>query len=183
MLIAGLGLGGAETVVRLLADAIDRDRFNVILGCVKGLGSAGKELVAAGADIVCLADPSKQGTDYLTSLKLRKEVRSRRIDVVHTHTVDALVDTGLCKRGMPRLRTIHTLHFGNYPHLPSSHLWMERVFSKLSTRLIAVGENQRRQTRRHGFGDSRIGMVRNGVPEASATRDDSFRPGSAPATA
>jgi glycosyltransferase involved in cell wall biosynthesis len=176
MLIAGLGLGGAETVVRLLAEAIDRQRFNVILGCVKGLGSAGEQLVAAGADIVCLSDPTKKGTDYLRSLKLRQEVRERKIDVVHTHTTDALVDTGLCKLGMPRLRTIHTFHFGNYPHLPSRHLWLERIFSKLSTRLIAVGENQRQQIRAvYGFGDGRIGMVRNGVPEAATTRDDSFR--------
>jgi glycosyltransferase involved in cell wall biosynthesis len=176
MLIAGLGLGGAETVVRLLAEAIDRDRFNVILGCVKGLGSAGEALAAAGADIVCLSDPSKKGTDYLRSLTLRREVRSRRIDIVHTHTTDALVDSGLCKLGMPRLRTIHTFHFGNYPHLPSRHLWLERVFSKLSTRLIAVGEHQRRQIQAvYGFADRRIGMVRNGVPEESATRDDSFR--------
>jgi glycosyltransferase involved in cell wall biosynthesis len=176
MLIAGLGLGGAETVVRLLAGAIDRDRFNVILGCVKGLGSAGEELVAAGADIVCLSDPSREGTDYLRSLKLRQEVKARQIDVVHTHTTDALVDTALCKLTMPRLRTMHTFHFGNYPHLPSRHLWLERVFSKVPTRLIAVGENQRRQIQAvYGFGDDRIGMVWNGVPEAKATHDDSFR--------
>jgi len=176
MLIAGLGLGGAETVVRLLAGAIDHDRFNVILGCVKGLGSVGQELAAAGADIVCLSDPSKQGTDYLRSRKLRQVVRTRGIQIVHTHTTDALVDTGLCKLVTPRLRTIHTFHFGNYPHLPSRHLWLERVFSKLATRLVAVGEIQRRQIQAvYGFRDNRIGMVWNGVPEASAARDDSFR--------
>jgi glycosyltransferase involved in cell wall biosynthesis len=176
MLIAGLGLGGAETVVRLLAGAIDRNRFNVILGCVKGLGIAGQELVAAGADIVCLTDPAKQGTDYLRSRKLCQEVRARGIQIVHTHTTDALVDSGLCKLVTPRVRTLHTFHFGNYPHLPSRHLWMERIFSKLATRLVAVGEIQRGQIKAvYGFRDDRIGMVWNGVPEASPARDDSFR--------
>jgi glycosyltransferase involved in cell wall biosynthesis len=176
MLIAGLGLGGAETVVRHLAETIDRDRFNVILGCVKGLGSAGRELVAAGADIVCLSNPAKQGTDYLRSWKLRKEVGARDIHIVHTHSTDALVDAALCKLTMPRLRVIHTFHFGNYPHLKSRHQWLERTFSKVATRLVAVGRVQRAQIQAlYGFRDDRIGVIWNGVTAAAPKRDDAFR--------
>jgi glycosyltransferase involved in cell wall biosynthesis len=176
MLIAGLGLGGAETVIRHLADAVDKDRFNVILGCVKGLGIAGRELVAAGADIVCLADPAKQGTDYLRSFRLRDVVRARGIQIVHTHSTDALVDAGLCKLMMPRLRMIHTFHFGNYPHIKRSHMWMEKIFSKVSTRLVAVGNVQRAQLQAlYGFRDDRIEMVWNGVTHAAPKHDDSFR--------
>ncbi len=176
MLITGLGLGGAETVVRHLAAAIDKDRFNIILGCVKGFGSVGEELVAAGADIVCLANPDKQGTDYLRFLKLREIVRERGIQIVHTHSTDALVDAGTCKLTMPRLRVIHTFHFGNYPHIKSTHKWMERTFSKVATRLVAVGKVQRAQLQAmYGFRDDRIDMVWNGVTPASPKHDESFR--------
>ena len=34
---------------------------------------------------------------------------------------------------MPRLKVVHTFHFGNYPHTRPRILWMERVFSRLAT--------------------------------------------------
>jgi glycosyltransferase involved in cell wall biosynthesis len=176
MLISGLGLGGAETVVRHLAQAIDPTRFNVILGCVKELGIVGRELVAGGADIVCLSDPRKTRVDYLRSRKLRAELRARHVDIVHTHSTDALVDAGLCKLTMPRLRVVHTFHFGNYPHLSGRVLWMERLFSKLATRLVAVGKIQRAQIQSvYGFADDRIGMVWNGVDRVPVRPGDPFR--------
>ena len=176
MLISGLGLGGAETVIRHLVQGIDSQRFTVTIGCVKELGVVGRELARAGVDIVSLSDASKQGTDYLTAWKLREVVRSRGIQIVHTHSTDALADAAMCKLTMPRLRIVHTFHYGNYPHLRKRQLWMERIFSKMATRLVAVGEVQRAQLKSvYGFRDDRIGMVWNGVAPASAKGADSFR--------
>jgi glycosyltransferase involved in cell wall biosynthesis len=77
---------------------------------------------------------------------------------------------------MPRLRIIHTFHFGNYPNLGKRRMWMERVSSRLATRLVAVGESQRAQIRAaYGFREDRIGMVRNGVALASPKPGDAFR--------
>jgi glycosyltransferase involved in cell wall biosynthesis len=123
-----------------------------------------------------LSDASKQRTDYLTAWRLREVVRSRRIRIVHTHSTEALVDAGLCKLIMPRLRIIHTFHFGNYPHLRRRLMWMERTFSKMASRLVAVGEIQRAQLKSaYGFRDDRIRMVWNGVAKGSTRGDDSFR--------
>ncbi|MDH4063546.1 MAG: glycosyltransferase, partial [Acidobacteriota bacterium] len=176
ILASGLGLGGAETVIRHLAQAIDPQRFNVTIGCVKTLGVVGRELAAAGSDIVCLTDPNRQGVDYFTAFELRRVVRSRRIQVIHTHTTDALADAVVCKLMTPRLKVVHTFHFGNYPHIGDRILWMERIFSKAADRIVAVGEVQRRQIRSvFGFREDRIGMIWNGVLTDAPTSDVSFR--------
>ncbi|MEP7118286.1 MAG: glycosyltransferase [Acidobacteriota bacterium] len=176
ILSAGLGLGGAETVIRHLAQAIDPKRFNITIGCIKTLGLMGEKLKAEGVDIVTLASPDKQ-VDYLTALALRKLIRARGIQVVHSHTTDGLADAALCKVMSPGLKVIHTFHFGNYPHTGSKRLlWMERVFSRLTNKLVAVGEVQRSQIRKaFALRASQIGMIWNGVQAASPATDPTFR--------
>jgi glycosyltransferase involved in cell wall biosynthesis len=53
---------------------------------------------------------------------------------------------------------------------------MESLFSRLATRLLAVGEAQRQQLRNvYRFRDRTIGTVLNGVMKACGTDDGSFR--------
>jgi len=76
---------------------------------------------------------------------------------------------------MPRLKLVHTFHYGNYPHRERKLMWLERIFSKLVNRLIAVGEMQRRQLiKLYGFTEQKIGMVRNGI-STSCHNEASFR--------
>jgi glycosyltransferase involved in cell wall biosynthesis len=175
ILAAGLGFGGAETVIHHLSDAIDPRRFKVTLGCVKTLGPVGRALAEKNADIVCLANPNKQ-VDYFTSLELRRVVRARGIDLIHTHTTDALADAAICKLMVPSLKVVHTFHFGNYPHIGSRNLFMERVCSRAADRLVAVGEIQRRQIRSvFGVGEQRVDLIWNGVPPFAPAIDTTFR--------
>ena len=78
---------------------------------------------------------------------------------------------------MPRIRTLHTFHFGNYPHRPQGALWMERVGCRLADRLVAVGQAQREQiVAAHKVSPDAIGVVRNGVRlPASGGGDPEFR--------
>jgi glycosyltransferase involved in cell wall biosynthesis len=176
ILASGLGFGGAETVIRHMAQAIDRDRFNLTLGCVKTLGPVGRELADAGADIVCLTDPDRKGVDYFTWLTLRRIVRAKGIQLVHTHTTDGLADAAVCKLTMPSLKVVHTFHFGNYPHVGTNNLRLEKLASKMADRLIAVGEVQRGQIRNvFGFNDARLGMIWNGVLPAVPAAGQPFR--------
>ena len=128
ILVAGLNIGGAEVVIKHLVYAIDRNRFNVTICCIKTLGVIGEKLRQDGFDVVVLNAEGKSGTDYLTFVKLRRLIRNRRIDVVHSHTTDALADAAMCRLTMPRLKLVHTFHFGNYPHANRQNLRIERVF-------------------------------------------------------
>jgi glycosyltransferase involved in cell wall biosynthesis len=173
---SSLWIGGAETVIRHLAETIDRSRFNVVVYCLRQRGHIGDEMARAGIEVAGASEGAPPRTDYFTFLKLLKFIRERNIDVVHTHTAHGLVDATLCKIARPRLKVVHTFHFGNYPHTRPRIIWMERVFSRLADRLFAVGEVQRRQIRRvHGLSDRAIATMWNGVPLPAASRDGSYR--------
>lgn len=172
---AGLGVGGAEVVIQSLAQTIDRSRFNVIVCCLKVQGMIGDRLVREGIEVVVLKEPHETQVNYLLFLRLRKLLKSRNVRVIHTHTTDALADAAMCKLLAPSLKVVHTFHFGNYPHKSRAELWLERVFSRVVTRLYAVGETQRRQLRNvFGFSEKRLRRVYNGVVFATP-RDGGFR--------
>lgn len=175
MIVAShLWIGGAETVIQHLAESIDRRRFNVTVCCLKQRGTVGDELARRGIEIISLSDDGK--TDYFSFRKLLKVLLAGRIDVVHTHTTHALVDSCLCSFIVPRLKIVHTFHFGNYPHTSPRILWMERLGARIADRLVAVGEVQRKQIQAvYGLRDDRIGTVYNGVPIRSSQGDPGFR--------
>jgi glycosyltransferase involved in cell wall biosynthesis len=173
---SSLWIGGAETVIRHLAHAIDRLRFNVTVCHLKQRGHVGEELARSGIDIIGVSDGDGSKVDYLSFLKLLRVIRAKAIDVVHTHTTHGLTDAALCKLLMPRLRIVHTFHFGNYPHTRARLMWLERIFSRMADRLIAVGDVQRNQIRNvYHFPDTRIGTIWNGVTWPTGSGDPSFR--------
>lgn len=173
---AGLGIGGAEVVIQRLAESLDRERFNLTICCLKMLGPIGEALAGQGHEILVLADPANPKHGLLTFLKLRKLIRSRRIDVVHTHTSDALLDAGLCRLLDRRMRLVHTFHFGNYPHRSGSRKWLERIGSRFADQLVAVGDTQRQQIlATYGFRPEGITRVWNGVARPQGRDLESFR--------
>lgn len=173
---SSLWIGGAETVIRHLAQTIDRRRFNVTVCYLKQRGHIGDEIAREGIDIVGIPKPAHSDIDYFSFIKLLKVIRAKRIDIVHTHTTHGLVDSCLCKGFIPRLRVVHTFHFGNYPHTATRILWMERFFSRVANRLIAVGDVQRKQLQAvYGFADRRISTIWNGVTIPSGSGDPAFR--------
>ncbi|MEZ5287595.1 MAG: glycosyltransferase [Vicinamibacterales bacterium] len=164
LLTTGLGIGGAEIVVRDLARTLDPDRFDVSICCLRVLGPIGRELEAEGIDITVLPDAEHDRADYFAFVKLRRLLRAKRIDIVHSHTTNALNDGAVCRMLTPGVRLVHTFHFGNYPHRARKILWMERVFSRMADRLVAVGTVQREQVAAMlGTAPDRIEVVRNGV--------------------
>ena len=174
--VAGLNIGGAEVVIKHLVKAIDRQRFYVIVCCIKVCGTIGDELAKEGVEIYTLSRAGEHKVDYFTFVKMMRLIRDKRIDVVHSHTADALADAAVCKLMIPRLKLVHTFHYGNYPNLKWRSMWIEHVFSRLANRLIAVGEVQRQQIRQvFHFPEGRIARVWNGISYSIDKRDDSFR--------
>lgn len=175
--IDGLGLGGAEMVVRDLARFLDRDRFDVCICCTRGLGgSIGEELVRDGLDVFVLPGRQDGRVDYLTALKFRRAVKDKHVDIVHTHALPALLDAGPCRLTMPRLKVVHTFHFGNYPYDSWRYHIMEGLCSRAVDKLIAVGWEQRRRIQAaYRLSDSRIGVIWNGVTVAAPMTEAPFR--------
>lgn len=173
---SSLWIGGAEMVMRHLAETIDRSRFRVSVYCVKERGQIGDEMARAGIEMLGATGSGKPEVSYLSFTRLLKVIRERRIDVIHTHTVDGLVDGAFCRLLMPRLRLVHTFHFGNYPHMYRHFLWMERIFSRCADRLLSVGEVQQRQIRRAlRLSGAAMRTIYNGVPLGALPADTSFK--------
>ena len=70
---SSLWVGGAETVVRHLAETIDRRLFTVTVCHLKQRGVVGDEIANLGIDIIGVEGSSTK-VDYFTSLKLLKIV-------------------------------------------------------------------------------------------------------------
>ena len=127
-----LHIGGAEVVIQRIAHTIDRRLFNLTICCMKMRGSIGDSLAEEGFEIIVLSNPDKPTVRYLTTIKLLKLLRSRRIDIIHTHTTDAFFEAAVCSLLLPRIRLVHTFHFGNYPHITTQRKWMEGFGSRLA---------------------------------------------------
>ena len=115
--IAGLNIGGAEVMIKHLVRSLNKFRFNITVCCIKVCGIIGNELLKDGYEVVCLSESDDYKVDYLTFLKLLRIIRAKKIDIIHTHSKDALADAAVCKLLLPRLKLIHTFHFGNYLNL------------------------------------------------------------------
>jgi len=171
LVIDSLWGAGAELVVCNLCRHLDKEIFDVSVCHLKSQGIRGKELQASGFDVFGLPKSSLK-VDYLSFLKLRRAVKDREIDIVHSHSTDSLIDASLCKLTMRGLKTVHTFHFGNYPNYEKKYLTLERIFCRIPDRLVAVGNNQQKAIQKtFNISDSRISTVLNGVVKKEGNTD------------
>lgn len=164
LLNSTLFIGGAENVIAMLCQHLDTSRYNVCVGYLKDCGTVGDQLRAEGVEVVPISATRKGRVDYLSAMHLRRFIRRRKIDLVHSHDIHSLVDGAIARLTNRRVRHVHTFHFGNYPHRPRRYLWLERIFSRVPDQLVAVGNNQRAAIERAlGIRSERLQVLWNGV--------------------
>lgn len=164
LLNSTLHIGGAENVIATLCRRLSRQRFNVVVGYLKQCGIVGELLQREGCEVVGVMPPTNRLLRYFSFLGLRRLIHARRIDVVHTHDLHSFIDASLCRLLMPRLRVVHTFHFGNYPHQRRRYLAIQKLLWRAPDRLIAVSHAQQKaiqQTFR--IPTHRIETIWNGV--------------------
>lgn len=174
ILIVGsvLSGGGAERVIANIARHIDQDRFNLTICHLKRIGEIGEELTSGGFHVVGVSPSGNPATRYLSFLKLRKIVTDNHIELIHSHDTHALVDSALVRATLPRVKMVHTFHFGNYPYEVKRYMLLEKTFSRLANRLVAVGIEQCKALREaYGIRPDRIVVLHNGVEWSGAKPD------------
>jgi glycosyltransferase involved in cell wall biosynthesis len=166
MVNSTLHIGGAERVAASLATHIDRTRLDVSACYLKQAGLMAQEMLRDGVDLQPVPGLAPGRRDYFTFLKLRALIRARGIEVIHTHDVRGLVDGALCRLISPRLRHVHTFHYGNYPERTATSRRIERALWRVPDALIAVGHEQARAIRGlYGIPASRLRVIWNGVED------------------
>ncbi len=164
LLIDSLSGGGAELVVANLCRNIDRKRFNVTVCVLKMLAERGEDLQKAGYEVIELPKNQYKIGKYLSSLMLRRIVRDKKIDLIHTHSTHGLIDGGILNFFNRKVRHVHTFHYGNYPHINKKMLALEMIFSRMPDKLVAVGKEQREIIAKVFFHpQKRIETVWNGI--------------------
>lgn len=167
LLNSTLGIGGAENVTAALCRGLDRELYDVTVAHLKWRGAVGDELFQGGYDVVSLeSDRTTDRADYLSSLRLRKFLKFRRVDLVHTNDLHAMIDAAISRLTVPHVRMVNTFHYGNYPHTNRRYHLAEKCLSRVPDCLVAVGETQRdRLQATYGYGPGRLKVIRNGVPD------------------
>ena len=163
MVNSTLHIGGAEQVAANLTKHMDRRQFDVTACFLKENGIVGKQMLEAGVDLIPI--PGYRGKkDYFTALKLRRLIKQRRIQLLHSHDIHGLMDAAFCRLTVPGLRHVHTFHFGNYPHISPRYARIERLLWRVPDALIAVGHEQAATIRKlHNIPAERMQVIWNGT--------------------
>lgn len=176
LLTSSLSLGGAEQVIANLARYLDRSRFNVTICHLKDRGLIGERLEEDGYDVVGVERVQQWPGRYFSFLKLSRIIRDRSIGLIHSHTTYSLIDSSFCKLINPGIKTLHTFHYGNYPHVPRKYLLSEGLLCRVPNRLIAVGVEQGEIIRRtYHLADDRVTVVPNGVEPVEGQIDEDIK--------
>lgn len=164
MLIRTLSGGGAELVVETLCAGLDASEFDVRVCELNGNGEKARTLSASGYQVYSLSPIGTPLSLPVRLRRLRRVISGNDIELVHSHSTDSLADAAMCSRFGRRFRHVHTFHFGNYPHLDSLHLRLERLFRRFPDELVAVGQNQAVSIAdTYEMDVSRIRVIWNGV--------------------
>lgn len=159
-----LHIGGAEEVSANLCKNIDRERFSISVCCLKERGVVADRIEKQGIPVFSISKRKSCKTDYWTSLKLLKLIREQSIHIVHSHDFHALLDCSICKILSPKLKFIHTYHYGNYPNRQKPIRYFEKLTWRIPDKLVAVSNNQKVNIcDLYKIPDNRINTVWNGV--------------------
>jgi glycosyltransferase involved in cell wall biosynthesis len=134
-----LAIGGLQQVVVNLCRTIDRNKFHTTVLCLRALGPLVEEIERLGIKVILL--PQKEsGTDYFSFFKVAKILRKERIQVIHTHNTQPLLDgtIGAILSG-GRQRIIHTDHARQFPD-KKRYMFAEWCMSHFVYKVVGVSE-------------------------------------------
>ena len=181
--ITSLDADGAQTLLMDFASRCPAHRCSNLVAFLVGSGKLAGEDRYAGVEV---ADLTRGGAFDLRSLfRLKRLIRTRRIDLVHTH----LVHGGILGRFAARLggvrRVVTTRHYGTEQKERSLLYRLEDRMTRRSGRVIAISEAVRRHLEDRGIAPAeRIRVIHNALdPELFGDQPSPARtdPGRAPA--
>ncbi len=179
-LIDDLNYGGAEQVVVDLSVGLEKRGHDVVLCCLRDLGTKSVDLTEAKAAGVELVELHKPDGMHLPSLrKLIALLRERRIDVVHTHNHLVHHYGAVAGRVTGARAILNTLH--GTASLQGSARWSQWLFyasGLIGHRIVAVGDQVQEALRDYfHFPAGRTAIVENGVELKRFLRIDRRAPG------
>lgn len=169
-----LDFGGAETMIVDIVENIDHELFEVVVCCINKKGSLGEDLAKKGHKLYEVRKEIDKQSYFSLAKRIKEIIKAENPDIVHSHCDSALIDIGpiyTLNRKLPPL--IHTFHFGNYPHIAKKYIYLQMLFTKFVTQLVAVGTNQKdRIVETMKINPDRIHTILNGVSDNDYIDDE-----------
>jgi glycosyltransferase involved in cell wall biosynthesis len=168
-LIHGLGLGGAQQVIKFLVAGRTAGFEHVVLSCHGGVFQ--EQLEAAGAEVEIVRRRLPKFDPFWVAA-LAQALQRRQVDVVHGHLFGDSLHGYLAARRLGLLPMVMTLHNATAAR---SHLQLfgYRQLLKARTRPVACAEFVRRSfVERMGPLAERIVTINNGLPAPKGVRPD-----------
>jgi len=167
-------LGGGQTALLLIAENIDRSRFEVIISS-GGDGPLAEEARKKGIVYVPVSLGKRLSLGPL--VEIAGVLKEKKIDILHTHGgIAGLYGRSAARRArtpavVHTLHGIHYLHYRN-PSLRWLYVLLERMYSRSTDRLILVCQSDLRQARTHRLApEEKMTVIMNGTdfrPELGA---------------
>lgn len=158
--VIGLNQGGVQQAVLNLFRGLDVSRFEPIACAIENSGAIGREIEAAGFEVVTLGYKRQP---WLTINALRRLMQERQIDIVHASSYHASFYgriAGLLA-GVPILISHEHVIFENHRW---QREWANRLLAPKTAAFIAVGALVGHQVRNwYGYPDDKIKVIHNGV--------------------
>ena len=159
MQVAGAEMLVADTITRI-GSALDPVVF-----CLDSVGQLGERMLKRGIPIIAYG--RKSGLDLSVSRRMAKDIKARRIEVLHAHQYTPFFYGAIAARlsGVSP-KVVFTEHGRHYPDLVSAkRRWANRLLlDRLADDVNAVCEfSAQSLSERDGFRASRIHVIQNGI--------------------
>jgi glycosyltransferase involved in cell wall biosynthesis len=157
-------VAGAEVLVAETIRALG-NRLDPVIFCLDAIGPLGEALQSQRVPVVTFA--RRPGHDWRVAWQMARELRRRRIQVIHAHQYTPFFYSALARvlaGGRPRL--IFTEHGRHYPDVvrPARRGVNRWLLSRLATEANAVCAFSARALREvDGFSNVRVGVIENGI--------------------
>ncbi len=161
LLTVGLGVGGAEEIIRQALPLIEEDGFDATLWSLKKEGRLLREIREAGGRAEALGGDGPWNPAPLG--RLWSGIRREGFDLIHSHLYWANLAARLAGRGAGRAAVVNS-HHGTDAWISPSRRWLERATLPLADRIIACSEAVRRYAVEEvGMPEEKVITVSNGV--------------------
>jgi len=134
-----LNIGGLQQVVVNICRKINRDIFDVSVLCLRDGGPFVSDIEELGIKVSVLPQKS-HGTDYFSFLKVAEIFKRNKIEIIHTHNTQPLVD-GTIGALLSGVKTIvHTDHARSFPD-KKRYMFAEWAMSHFVYKMVGVSDH------------------------------------------
>lgn len=134
-----LDIGGLQQVVVNICKSIDRDKFNISVLCLRKLGAYVPEVERLGVKVHIIPQ-KKTGVDYFSFLKVIEVFKKEKIEIIHTHNTQPLIDGTLAALFSGVKTIVHTDHARDFPD-KKRYMFAEWCMSHLVYKMVGVSDH------------------------------------------